>query len=62
MIWRAGSGKFVVGAISEKLIGLETAEPFDTVMGILPAAIASENGMMAVRYGGGFGIAAVAAG
>jgi hypothetical protein len=47
--WRAGIGKLVVGATSEKLIGLETAEPFDTVMGILPAAVASENGMMAVR-------------
>jgi hypothetical protein len=57
-----GAGKFVLGAVTEKGMELERAKPFDTVMGKDPWVTASENGMMAVRYGGGFGIAAVAAG
>ena len=46
-----GAGKFVVGATTEKSFELERAKPFDTVIGKFPAVIASENGMMAVRYG-----------
>lgn len=57
-----GAGKFVLGAVTDNGMELESAKPFDTVMGKDPWATASENGMMAVRYGGGFGIAAVAAG
>lgn len=55
----AGAGRIVAGAVTEKLMELERANPFDTVMGKDPWATASENGMMAVRYGGGFGIAIV---
>jgi hypothetical protein len=57
-----GGGKFVLGAITEKGMELERAEPFDTVMGKDPWVTASENGMMTVRYAGGFGIAVVGAG
>ena len=58
-----GAGKLVpVGVATEKGIGLERAKPFDTVTGKDPEATASENGMIAVRYGAGFGIATVAAG
>jgi hypothetical protein len=58
-----GAGKLVpVGVVTEKDIGLETAKPFDTVMGKDPWVTASENGMMAVRYGGGVGFPVVAAG
>lgn len=58
-----GAGKVVpVGVATEKDTELERAKPFDTVMGKDPEATASENGMMAVRYGSGFGIAVVAAG
>jgi len=56
------AGKFVLGAVTEKGMELERAKPFDTVMGKEPWVTASENGMIAVRYGGGFGIAAVGAG
>lgn len=58
-----GAGKLVpVGVVTEKDIGLETAKPFETVMGKDPWVTASENGMMAVRYGGGVGFPVVAAG
>jgi len=57
-----GAGEFVLGAVTEKGMELERAKPFDTVMGKEPWVTASENGMMAVRYGGGFGIAVVGAG
>jgi hypothetical protein len=58
-----GAGKFVpVGVATEKGNELETAKPFETVMGKDPWVTASENGMMAVRYGGGVGFPVVAAG
>jgi len=45
-----GAGKVVPGGVAtEKDIELETAKPFDTVMGKDPWVTASENGMMAVR-------------
>jgi len=58
-----GAGKVVPGSVAtEKGTELERAKPFETVMGKDPGVTASENGMMAVRYGGGVGFPAVAAG
>lgn len=58
----AGAGKLVEGDTTEKLTGLERAKPFDTVTGIVPCVTVSENGIRAVKYGGGLGIAEVGAG
>lgn len=58
----AGAGKFVVGAVTENGIELETAKPFDTVTGKDPWVTVNENGMTAVRYGGGVGFVDVGAG
>ncbi len=47
-----GAAKFVVGAVTEKLSDLETAEPFDTVMGTtigkVPWVAVSVYGMIAL--------------
>ena len=44
-----GMGKFVAGAITGKVIELESAKPFDTVIGKEPGVSAFEDGTMAVR-------------